>query len=425
MPYIFYWVFTYKYAGSLLIIIYSFGLGMLWMNQAKAEPVISVISLEENHSNHHHPGTEFLIDDSNNQIADFNKRITSVTELAKSDLIPQTPDPILLTAPENFNPGLKLPPPPPKITPPPTSTEPVKPFAVLENIQTDFRNDSDNFGQINQIIEPTAQFRLENGNLIRLKTGFNTFKKSGIETITNIPLQVGWEGKIGDVTLVTATGIDTFNRLPTAMNFNAKVEAAISPAKVAPDGKLTSLVAISGNIEQGLYKFNAQTLDNQITAWRFGPNLFWQIDQNTSFFALYRWGSYNDGNSEQQSFSRLERKLGQFSVAANLFSWNYTSDVEGESGYFSPPDFLVYNAELGWEGNLFDGWRCRFAVTVGQQRLNGNFDNANSYQTRCTAKLAPNAEVDLGYIFSNVRNQDTGESAYNNNGFSGQLRIKF
>ncbi|MEA5580931.1 hypothetical protein VB620_06205 [Nodularia harveyana UHCC-0300] len=388
------------------------------MNQAKAEPVISVISLEENNlNNHSHPK------------GDFQGRITPVTELEKSDLIPESLNPILLAAPENFNPSLKLPPPPPppppKITPPPISTEPLKPFAILENIQIDFRNDSDNFGQTNQIIEPTAEFRLENGNLISLKTGFNTFKKSEIETITNIPLQVGWSGKIGDVTLETAAGIDIFNRLPTAINFNAKVEAPISPPKVSPDGKLTSLVAISGNIEQGLYKFNVETLDNQITVWRFGPNLFWQIDQKTSLFALYRWGIYNDGNSEQQSFSRLERKLGKFSVAANLFTWNYTNNVEQQSGYFSPPDFIVYNAELVWEKNLFDGLRCRFTFTVGQQRLNGKFDQANTYGTRCTTKLAPSAELDLGYIFSNVRNQDTGESAYNNNGLSGQLRLKF
>ncbi|MBE9051222.1 hypothetical protein IQ243_12495 [Nostocales cyanobacterium LEGE 11386] len=411
---------SYKCLEILWRIIYSFGLGILLVNPAKAEPIISVISLEKSHQNKFH--LDDSIADVQDKITEFSEQITLVTDLEKYHLIPP-PLPLLLAAPENFNPGLKLP--PPKVKPTPTFTEPVKPFTVLENIQIDFRHDSDNFGQTNQIIEPTAQFKLQNGNIIRLKTGFNTFRQSGIDTITNIPLQVGWAGKIGDVTLQTATGIETFNRLPTAINFNAKIEAPISPAKVAPDGKLTSLVAISGNIEQGPYKFNAQTLDNQITAWRFGPNLFWQIDRDTNFFALYRWGSYNDGNSEQQSFSRLERKLGQFSVAANLFTWNYTREVERQSGYFSPPDFLVYNAELGWEGDLFDALRCRFAITLGQQRLNGKFDNANSYQTRCTAKLAPNIEADLGYTFSNVRNRDTSESTYNNNNLTGQLRLNF
>jgi hypothetical protein len=406
--------FSCKYLRHLGIIMYGFGLGILSMNPAKAELVISVMSLERPQLNSY----DYPVKES----FELNKQLTLVTELEKDPLIPP-PLPFLLAAPENFNPSLKLP--PPKVEPTPTSTEPVTPFADLENIQTDFRNNSDNFGQTNQIIEPTAQFKLQNGNIIRLKTGFNTFRQSGIESITNIPLQVGWEGKIGDVTLQTATGIDTFNRLPTAINFNAKVEVPISPAKVASDGQLTSLLAISGNLEQGPYKFNAQTLDNQITAWRFGPSLFWQIDRNTSLFALYRWGSYNDGNSERQSFSRLERKLGQFSVSANLFTWNYAREVERQSGYFSPPDFLVYNAELGWEGDLFDALRCRFAITFGQQRLNGKFDNANSYQTRCTAKLAPNIEADLGYTFSNVRNRDIGESAYSNNALTGQLRLKF
>ncbi|WP_414541918.1 hypothetical protein [Nostoc sp. CCY0012] len=142
-------------------------------------------------------------------------------------------------------------------------------------------------------------------------------------------------------------------------------------------------------------------------------------------FALYRWGSYNDGNSERQSFSRLERKLGQFSVSANLFTWNYAREVERQSGYFSPPDFLVYNAELGWEGDLFDTLRCRFAITLEQQRLNGKFDNANSYQTGFKAKLAPDIEAELGYTFSNVRNRNISGNIYGNNAFTGQLRLKF
>jgi hypothetical protein len=258
-----------------------------------------------------------------------------------------------------------------------------------------------------------------------LKTGFNSFSKTGSESITNIPLQVGWEGKIRDVKLQTAMGVYLFNRLPTAINLNANAEIIIVPPKVSSSGKLTSLLTLSGNLEQGPYKFNLQTLENQITAWRFGPNLFWQIDGDTSLFSSYRFGSYNDGNSEHQSFSRLERKFGQFSLAANLFTWNYARNLERESGYFSPPDFLVYNAELAWEGDIFSFLSCRLAANLGQQRLNSKIDNANTYQTRCTAKLTPKLEADLGYAFSNVRNLDTGGSTYNNNSFTGQLRFKF
>ncbi|MBD1832052.1 hypothetical protein H6F61_04955 [Cyanobacteria bacterium FACHB-472] len=330
--------------------------------------------------------------------------------------------PFLMAAPQNFNPELRTPPPPPPSPPPPPevtspseSSEPEPPVGVIENIQIDFRNDTDNFGQRNQFIEPTAQFRLMNGNIIRLKTGFNSFEQKGVESITNIPIQVGWEGKIDQLTVQTAVGVDLFNRLPTALNFNTKVDVPIGQN-----------VTLSGAVEQGPYKFNAQTLENQITAWRYGPNLYWQIDRNTSLFSLLRFGSYNDGNFEQQSFSRLERKFGQFSVAANLFNWSYTRDREQQSGYFSPSDFLVYNAELAWEGDVFDFLSCRLAATLGQQRLRGKFDNANTYQARCTAKLSPNLEADLGYAFSNVQNREAGAgSSYNNNSLTGQLRVKF
>ncbi|MFN6561898.1 MAG: hypothetical protein RMY28_019170 [Nostoc sp. ChiSLP01] len=339
----------------------------------------------------------------------------------------------LIAAPENFNPDLRLPPPPPKpkpkppenSSPPTTSTEPATPNAVLESIDTNYRYDTDNFGQTNLFIEPTLQFRLRNGNKIFFKTGFDFFDQRGVESVSNFPLQVGWQGKIGQVTLQTAAGVDVFDRLPAAINLNAKVEVPILPARVSPSGQLRSLLVLSGNLEQGPYKSNARTLENEISNWRFGPDLFWQIDRNTSLFSSLRLGNYNDGNSEIQTFSRLERKFGQFSLAANLFTWSYDRDLEGTSGYFSPPDFLVYNAEVAWEGDIAKFLRCRLAANLGRQRLKGEFDNANTYQTRCTVKLSPNIEADLGYSFSNVRNQDTGESAYGGNSFTGQLRVKF
>ncbi|MEH2329930.1 hypothetical protein [Nostoc sp.] len=352
------------------------------------------------------------------------------------------PTPILMAAPENFNPDLRLPPslpePPPNSSPPSlpeppqqnssppkTSTKPKTPDAVLESIYTDYHYETDNFGQTNFFLEPTVQFRLRNGNKIFFKTGFNLFEQRGVESVTNFPLQVGWQGKIGQVTLQTAAGVDVFNRLPTAINLNAKVEAPISPPRVSSSGRLLSVVVLSGNLEQGPYKSNARTLDNQITAWRFGPDLYWQIDRDTSLFSSLRLGSYNDGNSDVQSFSRLERKFGQFSLAANLFTWSYDRDLERTSGYFSPPDFLVYNGEVAWEGDITNFLRCRLAANLGRQRLKGEFDNANTYQTRCTVKLSPNIEADLGYSFSNVRNQETGGSAYSGNSLTGQLRVKF
>ena len=352
---------------------------------------------------------------------------------------PSKPLPQLMAAPENFNPELRLPPPqplppqplppqplPPQPSPsqPPASTEPVTPAVKLESLTTDFRRDTDKSGQGYLLIEETAQFRLRNGNRLRLRTGFNSFEQREFESVTNIPLQVEWEGKVDRVNLRVGGGVDVFDRLPTALNFNAKAEVPLG-LKVSPSGQLQSVVLVSVVVEQGSYKSNVQTLENQITAWRFGPNIYWQIDPNTSLYSSLRLGSYNDGNFEQQSFSRLERKFGQFSLAANLFNWNYTDDVQQTSGYFSPPDFLVYNGEVAFEGNVFENLSCRLAATLGQQRLSGEWDNANSYQARCTAKLSPNIDADFGYAFSNTKNQDTGGSGTSRQSFTGQLRVRF
>ncbi len=374
------------------------------------------------------------------KLENLNPETVSSFESSSVELhYPSKPLPQLMAAPENFNPELRLPsaqplppqplpaqplPPQPSPSAPPASTEPVTSAVKLESLTTDFRRDTDKSGQDNLLIEQTAQFRLRNGNRFRLKTGFNSFDQKEIESVTNIPLRVEWEGKVDRVNLTVGGGVDLFDRLPTALNLNAKAEVPFA-LKVSPSGQLQSVVLVSVVVEQGPYKSNVQTLENQITAWRFGPNIYWQIDPNTSLYSSLRLGSYNDGNFEQQSFSRLERKFGQFSIAANLFNWNYTDDVQQTSGYFSPPDFLVYNGEVAFEGNVFQNLSCRLAATLGQQRLSGEWDNANSYQARCTAKLSPNVDADLGYAFSNTKNQNTGGSGSSRQSFTGQLRIRF
>jgi hypothetical protein len=136
-------------------------------------------------------------------------------------------------------------------------------------------------------------------------------------------------------------------------------------------------------------------------------------------------GLYNDGNFEQQAFNRLEHKWGEFWFAANLFAWKYTNDREEISGYFSPGSFLVYNGEIGWGKDIFPFLNCRLNTTLGRQILNGNKTGDNSYQSRCTAKISPNLDLDFGYGFSNVRNLMTGDSLYGNKTITGQLKIKF
>lgn len=320
-----------------------------------------------------------------------------------------------LAGADNFNPGLELPPPKPEeYKSIDASGEQLSQKVGLESLQTDFRNDRDNFDQHNRFIEETAQFRLSNGDRLHVKTGFNSFEQAGVESVHNIPIQTGWEGKLGKFKLQAATGVDLYDRLPATPYLNLEVATPILPN-----------VTLTGVVEQGAYKFNARTLDNRISAWRLGTNLYWQIDRYTSLFALYRWGSYSDGNTEQQSFSRLERKFGQFSVAANLFTWSYATDVEARKGYFSPPDFLTYNGELAWEGDVLKPLRCRLAAILGRQRLNGAFAGGNSYQARCSVKVSPNLEADLGYTISGIRAKGTSAEGYENQSITGQLRFKF
>ena len=377
-------------------------------------------------------------------------RLTTAPDNFNSSLRVEEAPTRLTAAPDNLNPAQQLPQPTPTPSPPPSpsptpapapsppptpapsppikqppplpSTPPqpkpasasAKPGLALENIHTDFHQNRDNFGLVNRFFEPTAQFRLSNGNIIRLQTGLNYFEAPNIDEVSNIPFTLGYETKLDKITLAGGIGVDLFNRLPTAINLNAKVDVPILPR-----------VTLSGVVEQGPYKNNAETLENQITAWRYGVNLFWQIDPNTYLFSLLRLGNYNDGNFEQQSFSRLEHKIGDFSIAANLFNWSFTRNAENTSGYFSPQSFIVFSGEVGFEKEIFDFLRCRVATSLGRQRLNGNAGRGNSYQATCTTRLSPNIDADFGYNYSNVPNRDTGGSAYNNRSFTGQLRLKF
>ncbi|WP_431629104.1 hypothetical protein [Alkalinema pantanalense] len=285
---------------------------------------------------------------------------------------------------------------------------------VPESLTTNFRRDRDNFGQESLFLETTPQFKLPNGDLLNFTTGVNLFNQSEKDTLINIPLRVGWETRINSVKIRPEVGLDFFNRLPIAPNLRLKLETPISPN-----------ATLSGLVSYGPHKFNATTLDNQISAFHLSPALFWQIEKDTQFFGMYRFGQYSDGNIDHQLIGRLEHKIGQFSIAANVFLWNFNQDVAATSGYFSPPDFLVYNGELTWEGKPFDFLRCRLSTTIGEQRLQGSFSNANTYEARCTAILSPTIEADLGYTLSNVQNRSPDSNPFQNQSVSGQLRVKF
>jgi hypothetical protein len=128
---------------------------------------------------------------------------------------------LIASGAENLNPELEIKPPRPIIKPSPILETPkTQTLSPLESIQTDFNNDQDNYGLRNQFIQSTAKFRLPNDQKFLLKTGANSFVQPDVEKVTNVPLQIGWEGKIRSVKLQSAIGVDLFNRLPGAVNLS-------------------------------------------------------------------------------------------------------------------------------------------------------------------------------------------------------------
>ncbi|NER83591.1 MAG: hypothetical protein F6K42_29380 [Leptolyngbya sp. SIO1D8] len=332
-----------------------------------------------------------------------------------------------LAAPENLNPGLYEPPTPaipesplPETKPleseetePSIEEEPFVPAWQIEDLTINFSDAFSNFDQANRIIEPTVTGVLPNGDRLSVTTGLNTFNQPDIRSVLNIPLEVTWTREMGDFTTTVSAGVDLFDQRPIGINASASTSVPLG-----------NQATLSFFVEYEPYKFNATTLNNQVTSLRYGPNLYWQIAPDLSFFSLVRWGIYNDGNREQQSFSRLEQTFGDFSIAANLFNWRYQQDLETTSGYFSPPDFLVANGEIAWQGEVFDWLDCRAAISWGQQRLTGEWTPAYGYRTQCTFQISDSFEMDLGYAFDNVIGQ-TGDSAFNNRTFTGEIRIQF
>ena len=293
----------------------------------------------------------------------------------------------------------------------------------VDNITFDFELSFDNFGQTNQFIEEAIAFNLYNQSF-ELQTGINFFEQDDVEKVDNIPLYLTWETEVKGIDLAVTGGVDFFDRLSTVPTVTLKASTPLF-SSVTADGKLKSLFVLSGQAQYQAYKFNAETLENEIDFWRFTPSIYWQITPSLSLFSLGQYGIFNDGNRELQSFSRIERKLGAFSIAANLFTWDFKQDLSMESGYFSPSGFLVYNGELAWQGTMFDEvLNCKLSAAFGKQQLDGATDNAWTYKTLCEAQLLDNVKLDLGYTYSNVRDRATGNTNFDNQTIKGKLDIE-
>ena len=191
---------------------------------------------------------------------------------------------------------------------------------------------------------------------------------------------------------------------------------------------VSSTTTVAMSVEQGPYTFNAQTLDNQISRWQYGPELYWQITPETSLFSQLSFNNHSDGNQALQSFSRLERTIGEAATAnISIATASYDQDVIETSGYFSPSDFLVIAAELSWQESIGNNVSCGLSGSIGQQRLNGEWAVAYQNQATCSVQFSPVAQLDIGYRISNTSNGQSlfSDNAYSNQSIFGGVRIEF
>ena len=391
----------------------------------------------------------------------FTTQVEPPSERESSDL------PILLAGPQDLNPGLSEPPEPlpsqipnnppndnnlPNLNNPPTTNDnlptaiPTQPnsdvpaqsipvesytpeqpqeeasenrsFLDWNDLEVGINSDFNNFGESSWSVLPAISGQLANGNTVGIASGVNQFDQTDFESVTHVPLTLSWQGKAGDVTLKASGGIDLFNRLP--LDAHAGFTAAIP---------LSEKANISVGVEQGPFLLNAQTLENQISRWQYGPEIYWEISPKITLFSKLRLANYSDGNFEQQSFSRIERKIGETaSVALTLINQSFQESVEETSGYFSPRDFLVAAAELSWQESITDRFSCGLLGSIGQQRLAGEWALAYNGQALCSVDVGAALQVDLGYRFSNVSKDQSAlveDSAFSNQQIISGIRVRF
>ena len=273
---------------------------------------------------------------------------------------------------------------------PEDSPEAIALLNEIDGIQVDldFENNN-NADRINQTLEATTRFRINRSNTQQfVRLGYNTFRQNNIETVENFPIQVGIERQFNKVTLSGGGGVDLFNQLSAVPNTFVETTWAATPN-----------FFVLGEATYGAYKFNAEALENDIRAARVKPALYWQIDNQTSLYSDFTWGTYSDGNQEQQAIASIERELGDFFLGASVFYWNYNRDLD--NGYFDPDGYWYYGAEVGWDGRIVEGLSCRLSVALGAQTLDAETSNANSYKGTCAADVGK-FEAILGYEYSTV-----------------------
>lgn len=257
-------------------------------------------------------------------------------------------------------------------------------------------------GDSNRLKSHSEQSNTQN-NRSQSNSGLNALKQSRITSkitqLQNFPVYNTWSQALGNTPLKPTEQFSRLNHFPRQRRFPIELEvpnAVENPSRSPLERR--GILTFGANY--GTYKFNAKTLESNIQVLHLKPQIYWPITSKTSLYSHYQLGFYNDSNLEHQTFSRLERKLGNAYIAANLFTWNYRSDQELRKGYFSPRQFLAYSGEIGWNQSLGRDISCQISVALGQQSLNAQSTQTTQYRARCNLKVTPNTMLDLGYSLS-------------------------
>ena len=203
-------------------------------------------------------------------------------------------------------------------------------------------------------------------------------------------------------------GIDRLDPLPSKKNFSLYFA-----------NQATQKMTISSVVEHGLKKENPKAMLNQVGVWRTGPSLYWEISDNTIISSSILWGRYSDGNRDLQTYSRVDRSFGSFSLSADLSTASYEQDLEASSGYFSPSNYLLYSAEAAWKQKLFDSSTCKLALRAGEQKLSGDLATVYSFGSFCNVEVSTATNINFNYSLASVNG--TESEIYH--GFTGTVRF--
>ena len=285
----------------------------------------------------------------------------------------------------------------------------------IHSIQSDtevaIRNRSSNQNRF--AINQTIKFRLVDSDILQsLQLGYGKFTQPDRQLIQTTPIRIGIEGTSYPTRWQLLAGADIFDRLSTQPFIEGQVTTQISP---------TFQVGATANYQ--LYKENIATLENGIKILRIQPYIYWQFTPSTSVYAQYGTGFYSDGNSDSQLWTRLRQKIDDFYVEASIFSWSFVKDLN--NGYFAPSDYLLYGAELGWQGEISKSTTCNFGVSFGRQSYSSESRLANGYKGVCNLKLSNTTTINAQYLYTNNSLFTGTISNDNEQRFQVNLKTKF